>query len=130
MKFWTVGKWFKSAKQKMRRASASLESLEARAMLAGDFVSVSTFGFPEAFVTATAITSDSSGNQYVVGTFNGRIDLDFGTKHLFLDNDSNNQNGFVAKYSASNKLIWAHQFGNSDVNDTANLVKEIGRAHV
>ena len=86
-------------------------------MLAGNFDFAFSYGQEEMQDIANAMATDNAGNTYIAGTFQRRIDVDprAGVTHL-LKSNGDEPDGFVAKYSASGRLIWAQRFGglNSD----------------
>jgi len=85
--------------------AASLESLEPRQLLAftPDFGLVISGANQQA---VRDIATDSVGNSYVVGTIGGSTDFDPARRRTTLL-DPVNGSGYVAKYSASGRLLWA-----------------------
>ena len=61
---------------------------------------------------AMAVTTDSSGNVFVAGQFQGTVDFDPSATivNLTASGSGNYRNGFVAKYSSTGGLIWAKAF--------------------
>ena len=95
-----------------RRRQLAFESLEQRHLLAG--IPASSFDFE---VGATgldqgrAVGTDSQGNVYVVGAFEGKVFFDSG-QSVELES-SGIEDAFVAKYTSSGDLSWARRFGGS-----------------
>jgi hypothetical protein len=71
---------------------------------------VTSFG-NEAPQTATAVAVDSSGNSYVIGTFDG--DLVLGGTVLASSSGANDI--FLIKFAGDGTVVWAKGFGNSDM---------------
>ncbi|WP_437905128.1 hypothetical protein WME95_43535 [Sorangium sp. So ce327] len=65
----------------------------------------------EAPQTATAVAVDSSGNSYVIGTFEGDIVLG-GT---VMASSSGADDIFLIKFAADGSVVWVKAFGNSDM---------------
>ncbi|WP_437742300.1 hypothetical protein WMF39_43245 [Sorangium sp. So ce1504] len=65
----------------------------------------------EAPQTATAVAIDSSGNSYVIGTFDGDVVLG-GT---VLASSSGADDIFLIKFAGDGTVVWAKAFGNSDM---------------
>ncbi|MEZ4256670.1 MAG: nucleotide-binding protein [Polyangiales bacterium] len=68
-----------------------------------------------------SVGTDSSGNVYVLGSFEGT--LDFGTGPLVAPGigDENENNVFLAKYDQYGAPIWAHQWGDTSNQLAAQL---------
>ncbi len=71
-----------------------------------------------------SITTDSSGNVYVIGTFRGKADFDPGPDSFFLksscpcdESDPLKPDIFFAKYRKSGALVWARKVGGSGNDD-------------
>ena len=103
----------KRSKRAARR-TLRLESLERREVFAVDLQSVFGIGNFSQVSTTGAITTDSAGNQYVAGTFGGTVDFD---PNVTLPGNADvltslgQDDAYVAKYNASNQLIWVRQMG-------------------
>ncbi|WP_437688277.1 hypothetical protein [Sorangium sp. So ce176] len=67
-----------------------------------------TFG-DESLQTARAIAVDSSGNSYVIGTFDGDIAIGGAVLTSLGSNDI-----FLIKFAADGDLVWARGFGSDD----------------
>jgi hypothetical protein len=65
---------------------------------------------------AYSITTDSSGNVLVGGSFAGNIDIDGDGNNDFTSNGSDD--GYAAKFDSNGNLVWAKQIGGSS-NDRA-----------
>jgi hypothetical protein len=73
------------------------------------------------YVDAGPITADASNNIYMVGVFNGTIDVDAGPNVYNITAVGNN-NMFIVKEDASGNLIWVKQFfGRAGASTTAFL---------
>lgn len=59
-----------------------------------------------------SVTSDSSGNIYITGTFKGTVDFDPGAG-VFDLTSAGDTDVFVAKLDASGNFIWAKKIGNA-----------------
>ena len=60
---------------------------------------------------AFSITTDVSGNIYVIGLFSGTVDFDSGPGTFDMNSVSQTEDIFIAKLDASGNLIWAKQMG-------------------
>ncbi|MBL8003927.1 MAG: T9SS type A sorting domain-containing protein [Candidatus Kapabacteria bacterium] len=71
---------------------------------------------------ANSITVDDNGNSIVAGVFNSGVDFDPGpTSTIF--NPTGTQDGFIAKYSSSEELVWAKQIRTATSNSSINVRK-------
>jgi hypothetical protein len=92
------------------------EHLEARVPLAADFGFVHTLGSASGFFNDVADAAvDPSGNVYVTGKLDGPVDLDPGAG-IVSPSPLGVWDGFVAKYTASGALVWAHRFGSTGID--------------
>lgn len=60
--------------------------------------------------SVSSLARDVAGNLYLGGGFEGSVDFD-PTAGLAVLNSTGNQDGYVAKFSASGLLLWARRFG-------------------
>jgi len=81
-----------------------------------EFSSIQTFGGIGDTVVRRVIT-DAIGTRYQVGTFSGTVDFAPGKSRVALTSRGGTD-VFVAKYSATNQLVWVAQLGGSG-NDEA-----------
>jgi hypothetical protein len=91
----------------------SLNPLEGRVLLAGDFVSASHFApladSNPSIQGESAVVVDAGGNTLLAGSFAGTtIDLDPSAGATFLTSTSGGE-VYVAKYSPAGALVWARQ---------------------
>jgi hypothetical protein len=101
------------AQRRGRRRSVArprLENLENRELLTLNVQSAVAVGAGDIQSLATAV--DSSGNSYVVGGFAGSTDFDPGSGTTNLSS-AGARDAFLAKYSSTGALLWAHRFGGS-----------------
>lgn len=63
-------------------------------------------------ITASGISIDSLSNVYITGAFSGTADFNPTSGVLNLTSSANDDI-FIAKYSTSSSLVWAHQIGSS-----------------
>jgi hypothetical protein len=79
------------------------------------------------------IATDSAGNVYTAGMFDGTVDFDPahpGTDGV-LQSKNNNQNGYVAKYAADGTFQWARRMGgDGPTNDMAEALAVDGSGNV
>jgi hypothetical protein len=68
---------------------------------------------------------DAAGAVYITGTFTGSVDFDPGSGLRVLTSFGGTD-GFVAKYSATNTLVWATRFGGSGEEAPRALAVEPG----
>jgi len=71
---------------------------------------------------ANSITVDNSGNSIVAGVFNGGADFD-PSQASTIYNSTGIQDGFIAKYSSSEELIWARQLRTTTSTSSINVRK-------
>jgi SdrD B-like protein/PKD domain-containing protein/beta-propeller repeat-containing protein len=110
-----------SGKGAPRLRRLSLDWLEPRTLLAGDFVFVDTFGSTGSDLPR-AVAVDPAGNSYVAGEFRGSVDFDPGpASFLLTTNPSTSPDGFVAKYSPTGAFLWAQQIGSTSVDFASDL---------
>jgi hypothetical protein len=78
---------------------------------------------------AKTITIDSSGNNIVTGVFNSGVDFDPGSNSTIF-NPTGLQDGFIAKYSTGEELVWAKHIrtttGSSSINVRKHAVDRNG----
>ncbi|QDV83430.1 Calx-beta domain-containing protein [Planctomycetes bacterium TBK1r] len=65
------------------------------------------------FTIGEAIGRDSAGNLYHAGRFAGTIDADPGVGEFLLTTPSTSEDGYIASYTPSGNLRWAHQIGSA-----------------
>jgi len=87
--------------------------------LAGDFAFVSAMGGPDAD-RLRAVAIDAAGNFYVTGATTGTADFDPGPGVTALTS-AGSVDVCIAKYSATNQLLWAHRIGGSGVDQGFDL---------
>lgn len=75
-----------------------------------------------------AVATDSSGNFYITGYFNGTVDFDPGAGTTNLTSGSGDE-VFVAKYDSDGDLVWAKHF-NSGGNDVGTGITVDGSGNV
>lgn len=79
--------------------------------------------------SANCITIDSSGNNIVSGVFNSGVDFDPGANSTIFS-PTGLQDGFIAKYSATEELVWAKHLrtttGSSSINVRKHAVDRNG----
>ncbi len=106
--FWTLGG--------RREAGAVVEAMEGRQMMSAVPAWVDTFGSKGNGVNSNFsnnvadVATDAANNVYVVGSFRGSIDFDFGAGTTELTATYALGDAFVAKYDASGNLAWVRQF--------------------
>ncbi len=66
----------------------------------------------DTFSTTEAVDNDSAGNIYIVGRFNGTVDLDPGPATAELTSNGS-QDGYVASYDSAGQFRWAHAIGST-----------------
>ncbi len=94
-------------------SSSSLDGFIAKIDSNGNFVWAKQIG-TDKVLFSQGLTTDSAGNVYTTGSFDGSADFDpndFGSSILSSDV---NYDAFVAKYTSGGNLVWARQFGNDD----------------
>lgn len=91
-----------------RSVRLSLERLEDRTVPALVFDSAFHFG-GDSLQEGNSVAADSSGNVYVGGYFIEQVELAPG--QILFPGSGETKGGFVASYSASGGLRWAHQLG-------------------
>src|SRR4051794_5195557 len=91
-----------------RRRRFAVESLEGRQLMSVDLSSA--FGVGGPVVNAQRIALDSQGNTYVSGFYQGRVSFDANSTGGNVLDSGTIQNGFVAKYSPNNTLVFVKQF--------------------
>ncbi len=65
----------------------------------------------------TEMTSDASGNIYVVGQFTSTVSQD-----AFTLTSSGSSDGFIAKYNKNGQIQWLKQIGGATIEDPQNVV--------
>jgi Beta-propeller repeat len=83
-----------------------IESLEDRIVLSGFPFGIGSTGIDY----GTGMATDRSGNIYVSGTFQGKVDFDPSRHNAFL-NAEGQGSAFVAKYDKNGNFIWAKKLG-------------------
>ena len=87
----------------------------------GNTVWVKTIaGLPGNWVKIQSIDTDSTGNLYLAGTFNGSIDFDIGTGTMTLSSIGD-IDGFVMKIDEAGDFVWAYDVGGSGFDECWNL---------
>lgn len=76
----------------------------------GNFVWVKCFG-DTSTIKSLSLSSDSSGNIYATGCFNGIVDFDPGAGVFNLN--SSNENVFVLKLDLNGNFVWAKSIGSA-----------------
>lgn len=107
----------------------AFEHLEDRRVMAVAFASVLTGGSTIADTNVGDVISDlavdSAGNTIVVGKFAGTVDFDPGAgTYELTSSPATARNNYVAKYDASNNLLWARAFG-GDTSGAGGLSGEV-----
>jgi hypothetical protein len=98
------------------RRKLHLESLETRALLAGDFGFAHGFGSTGREV-GYSVVADSQGNVYMTGEFRNTVDFDPGPAVVNLVGQSSERPyTVIAKYSATGSLVWAKSLSSSNMN--------------
>ena len=87
-------------------SSCVVESMESRTLLSVSPIILGAAGKD----LATSVATDSAGNIYVAGSFQGTVDADSGAAVHSLTS-SGVRSVFVAKYSAAGKYVWAKRLG-------------------
>lgn len=90
-------------------------------LLSADFAFASTAG-ASGKDKATDVACNASGNSYVVGVYNGKVDFDPSSARTFTLPTASDDNAFVAKYSATGALHWAIGFAASGVQECQSVV--------
>jgi hypothetical protein len=96
------------------------EIVETKPPPLGSFVSAHSFG-SAGNDAAVTVATDTAGNVYVTGFFQGTVA--FGATNLTAGGD---YDGYVAKYSSTGALLWVRQFGGS--NPATDLLSPFGVA--
>ena len=112
------------------RPIAAPEALEARTVLSLAFESAIGFGATQLRVTATAL--DDQDSAYVLGTFQGTIDLHSGRAADALVSDGG-LDLFVAKFGPDGSTTWARRLGGASksvVQGTALAVDAAGAVYL
>ncbi|HSV15773.1 MAG TPA: hypothetical protein VLI90_16040, partial [Tepidisphaeraceae bacterium] len=106
--------------------ATAVERLECRMMLTGDFGFVLNRG-AEFADSASAVASDSKGDVFITGSFEGTVDFDpFGPKatHASLSTDS--EGLFAAKYDRDSHLLWVVKiYDNDGVRTSGPVARDI-----
>jgi hypothetical protein len=77
-----------------------------------------------------SITTDSSGNVYTCGFFEGAVDFDPGTGTYNLSS-AGSQDVFISKLDASGNLVWAKQMGGIGIDGASSLcVDALGNVYL
>jgi FG-GAP-like repeat len=106
-----------SSNLRRRRAlTPRLETLEVREVLAATFRFA--LGIGAAIVEAKATATDSSGNAYFVGSFQGTDNFSPGSGTATNLTSNGGNDIFVAKYTSLGAFVWARSFGGAG-NDEA-----------
>ena len=75
------------------------------------------------------ITSDKSGNVYIIGSFSSSI-INFGNTTL-TNTNIGNEDHFIAKYDPSGNVLWAKSIGeNSDLEPLSITIDESGDVYI
>ncbi len=72
-----------------------------------------------------AITTDTSGNAYIAGSYRGTVDFDPGAGTANLISGNSITNAFAGKYNTTGIYVWAKGFGgynNFNYDDTGNSI--------
>src|SRR5690606_10071109 len=88
----------------------------------GDFVwAKSMDGIGSAEGLGSAVTTDTAGNVYIVGSFTGTVDFDPGPNTALLTSQGNDTafDAFVCKLDPDGNYVWAHSMGGAG-KDLAN----------
>ncbi|MEQ1906683.1 MAG: SBBP repeat-containing protein, partial [Pirellulaceae bacterium] len=107
----------RKARQRSAKPNLQFERLESRQMLTGDFVWVNTVGGTGNEI-ANAVATDSAGNVYTAGYFQGTVDFDPGSGTTPLTS-AGGTDIFVTKVDNSGALLWARSMGGGGT-DAAN----------
>jgi Beta-propeller repeat len=92
---------------KRRAKRPDFEPLEDRRLLTIAFRS--SMGIAGSLIKTDAVVTDSTGNDYVTGSFAGRSNFSPSSGTSILSNGQTDI--FVAKYAPSGALLWAKSFG-------------------
>ncbi len=111
-----------------------LESLEVRQVFSATFGAALSFGNDSSGATiAYDVATDTAGNSYMTGYFNGTVDFDESALHSG-DTDIltalGNGDAFVAKYAPDNSLVWARRMGGVTNATTIGTPNDTGRTLV
>ena len=110
-----------------RRHVCATEQLEVRQLLTGDLDWVNGFGGADS-ETAEAVTTDSSGRVYTLGTFVGTVDFDPGPGVFNLTSSGTaERNTFLTRTSATGSLVWAKSMEAQYADDLA--VDSVGNVY-
>lgn len=71
---------------------------------------------------ANSITVDNSGNSITAGVFKSGVDFDPGQGSIIY-NPTGTQDGFIAKYSSNEELVWAKQIRTTTSTSSINVRK-------
>jgi len=80
----------------------------------GDFIWAKGIGGTSS-VKGKSITTDESGNVYIIGDFKGTVDFDMGS-NIFNLTSSGNNDVFISKLTSSGNFLWAKRLGVTDVD--------------
>ncbi|WP_406699030.1 tandem-95 repeat protein [Singulisphaera sp. Ch08] len=106
--------------RRRRLMPAGLERLEDRLAPSGDLGYALSFG-GSSQDQANEVATDSTGNIYVTGQFQGTTDLDPDPANAVNLTSAGSTDGFLAKFSPSGSLLWARSMGGTGVDRGTSL---------
>ncbi len=91
----------------LRSLGQGIERLERRELFAGDFDFATSFG-TTATMFSSDVATDSSGNMYVAGHFEGTVDFDPGQGETFVRSATGGSR-FIAKFNENGTFSWVRR---------------------
>jgi hypothetical protein len=98
---------------------STVELLETRRLLSGEYVSSLVLGGP-ASERIDHVAVDAAGNRTVIGTFAGRTDFAPGRSTYYMTS-AGGADIFVARYTPDDRLVWARQIGGAGEDEAGNV---------
>lgn len=108
--------WRARSSRRRRRSAAETEQLEVRQLLTGDFESAVRFGGAGADA-GQSIATDTNGNVYTTGVFNGTVDFDPGAGVTNLIS-AGGFDIFVSKSDSAGNFVWAKRLGGTGTDES------------